>query len=178
MDFSKKPFLVVKLKNKNNSIFYTKKRSSVGSMSATMINPINNIKEKSKLVSEISSKINNISFMKSKDRNFSFSDHVFSLLKAIGNSDAKTKCKIENHFVKMGKEAAPYLVQALDELEGSTKGIAAMALIRIGEDSVSFLKEAATRNLILDWVADYIINEIRGTQVSLTNRSFEKVLVS
>jgi len=146
-------------------------------MTATMIHSANEIKKKSLLVSEISSRINNISFIKEKDRNFSFSDHVFYLLKAAEISDAKTKCKIENHFVKMGGEVAPYITEALEESRGTARGLAAMTLIRIGEDSVSYLKEAAERNSRLGWISDYIINEIRGTQVSLTAKSFEEILV-
>ena len=41
-----------------------------------------------------------------------------------------------------------------------------MSLIRIGEDSVSLLKEAANKNHDFTWVADYLINEIEGSKVA------------
>ena len=135
------------------------------------------IKVKSLQISEITKAINNISFIREKDNNFSISDHVFYLLTASENSDAKTRCKIENHLVKMGEEIVPYLINSIEEVKGSVRGLVAMTLIRIGKVSVKYLEKTAEKKAHLNWVCDYIVNEIRGTQISLTTKSYQEVLV-
>jgi len=149
-------------------------------MNNTATNPIKQIKEKSRIVSKLTNIINNFGFAKDKD--FTFSDHVFYLLKASENSDQKTKSKIENHLVKMGEEAVPLLIQSLSETKGPVRGMAAMALIRIGEVSISYLEKSANNNKDLNWVSEYIISEIKGTEISLNgvstvNIDLEEVLV-
>ena len=41
-----------------------------------------------------------------------------------------------------------------------------MSLIRIGAESVSFLKKAADANKDFTWVANYLINEINCSNVA------------
>ena len=71
---------------------------------------------------------------------------VSELLEKLDNNN---KNQLENEIVNMGSSAVP-----------------AMSLIRIGEDSVSLLKEAANKNHDFTWVADYLINEIEGSKVA------------
>jgi len=140
-------------------------------MNTVITNPQKQLKEKSRLVSKLTNIINTFRLIKDKDNNFTFSDHIFYLLKASENSNPKTKSKIENHLVKMGQEAVPSLVEALTETKGTTRGLAAMVLIRIGTPSISSLRQIAADNHELGWIADYIIREIKGTEIKLTDSS-------
>ena len=74
--------------------------------------------------------------------------------------DSKTRAKIENDIVKLGKSAVPYLVNSLNEVKGQVRGIVAMSLIRIGLDAVENLKVFASKNHHMAWVANYLISEI------------------
>ncbi len=138
-------------------------------MNSTITNPLRQIKEKSRIVSKLTSIINNIGF--AKDKEFTLSDHVFYLLKASENSDQRAKSRIENHLVKMGEDAVPFLIQSLIEAKGSARGLAAMALIRIGTPSINYLKQVASDNPELSWVSEYIIREIKGTEIELSGNS-------
>ncbi len=80
--------------------------------------------------------------------------------------DNTNKNELENQIVSMGSSAVPVLVEQLQISKGLKRGVVAMSLIRIGEDSVSFLKEAANKNKDFTWVANYLINEINGTKVA------------
>ena len=146
-------------------------------MSMTATNPLKQIKEKSRIVNKLTKIINTF-----RDKEFTFSDHVFYLLKASESSDQQAKSKIENYLVKMGEEVIPFLVQSLTEIKGTARGLAAMALIRIGAPAISHLEDSALNNPELSWVSEYIIREIKGTQIKLTATSvieenFEAVLV-
>ena len=100
------------------------------------------------------------------------------LLKAVDNSDAKTRNEIENHLVKMGETAIPSLINALATSKGATRALIAMVLIRLGKVSIEPLELAYTNNKELQWTATYIINEIKGTQRPLNNvLSLTKALV-
>ena len=77
--------------------------------------------------------------------------------------DNTNKNELENQIVSMGSSAVPVLVEQLQISKGLKRGVVAMSLIRIGEDSVSFLKEAASKNKDFTWVANYLINEINGS---------------
>ncbi len=84
--------------------------------------------------------------------------------------------------MKMGEQAVPYLVKSLVEPANNARGLAAMALIRIGDSSVKYLEGIADESPEFKWIADYIIDEIRGTQVQLSpvallNNKLEEVLV-
>ena len=88
---------------------------------------------------------------------------VSELLEKLDNNN---KNQLENEIVNMGASAVPVLVEKLQTTKGLVRGVVAMSLIRIGEDSVSLLKEAANKNHDFTWVADYLINEIEGSKVA------------
>ena len=88
---------------------------------------------------------------------------VSELLEKLDNNN---KNQLENEIVNMGSSAVPVLVEKLQTSKGLVRGVVAMSLIRIGEDSVSLLKEAANKNHDFTWVADYLINEIEGSIVA------------
>lgn len=85
---------------------------------------------------------------------------VKSLLNTLETADAKTKCEIENTLV----EIAPVeeLVSELQMVKGVVRGIVAMSLIRIGETSIDYLNRAAKYNKDFEWIAQYLIREIKG----------------
>ena len=138
-------------------------------------------KEENSFVSRISNIISSIGFISEKDRAYSLADHISYLLKASENSDAKIKSKIENHIVKLGKKAVPALVESLFETDGPTRGMVAMILIRIGTPSITYLEQAVKNNPELNWISDYIIREIEGSQIKVgsyfKDNSLEAVLV-
>ena len=85
---------------------------------------------------------------------------VKSLLDTLEYADAKTKCEIENTLV----EIAPVeeLVSELQVVKGVVRGVVAMSLIRIGETSIEYLNRAAKFNKDFEWIAQYLIREIKG----------------
>ena len=85
---------------------------------------------------------------------------VKSLLTSLESADAKTKNEIENTLV----EIAPVeeLVQELQFVKGTVRGVVAMSLIRIGETSIEHLNRAASSNKDFQWIAQYLIREIKG----------------
>ncbi len=78
------------------------------------------------------------------------------------NADNNIKNEIENQLVSIGKEAVPSLVDTLQVVKGRTRGIVAMVLIRIGESSIDYLERAAKLNSDFQWIANYLITEIKG----------------
>ena len=88
------------------------------------------------------------------------------LVEILEQLDNNNKNELENQIVSMGSSAVPVLVEQLQISKGLKRGVVAMSLIRIGEDSVSFLKEAADRNKDFTWVANYLINEINGSKIA------------
>lgn len=94
------------------------------------------------------------------------------LLKAVENADNKTRNDIENQIVKIGESAIPELVNALSTSTGTTRAVAAMALIRLGKASAEYLKSTYKNNQDFQWVVNYISNEIEGTQRPL-GQTFE-----
>ena len=82
---------------------------------------------------------------------------IFTLLESADNN---SKNEIENSIVEMGSSIVEALVMSLRSLRGLARGIAAMSLIRIGEDSIAPLRHEAMRNEEFSWVADYLISEI------------------
>ena len=86
---------------------------------------------------------------------------VKSLLTSLETADNKTKNEIENTLV----EIAPVeeLVSELQIVKGVVRGVVAMSLIRIGETSIEHLKRAAKFNKDFEWVAKYLIREIKGS---------------
>ena len=86
---------------------------------------------------------------------------VKSLLTTLETADAKTKNEIENTLV----EIAPVeeLVNELQMVKGTVRGVVAMSLIRIGETSIEHLNRAASSNKDFEWIAKYLIREINGS---------------
>jgi len=80
----------------------------------------------------------------------------------LDTADNMTKNAIENDIVKFGSEAADFLVNKVRTARGAQRGVAAMSLIRIGEDSIRPLKKAAMEDMNFQWVANYLIREISG----------------
>lgn len=83
-------------------------------------------------------------------------------LSKLENADNISKNEIENTLVNFGKTAVPELVDQLQVVQGVKRGVVAMTLIRIGDDSVEYLKKAAQNNKDFEWVARYLITEING----------------
>jgi len=83
-------------------------------------------------------------------------------LSKLENADNIAKNEIENMLVNIGKNAVPELVDQLQIVQGVKRGVVAMTLIRIGDDSVECLKKAASTNKEFEWVAKYLITEING----------------
>ena len=88
---------------------------------------------------------------------------VNELLEKLDNNN---KNQLENEIVSLGSSAVPVLIEKLQTSKGLVRGVVAMSLIRIGEDSVSLLKEAANKNQEYTWFANYLINEIEGSKVA------------
>ena len=74
--------------------------------------------------------------------------------------DSTTKNDVENSIVAMGAKVVNILVEKIKTLKGLQRGIVAMSLIRIGEDSKEALKELAMENNEYQWIADYLLSEI------------------
>ncbi|OGI00661.1 MAG: hypothetical protein A2104_06390 [Candidatus Melainabacteria bacterium GWF2_32_7] len=105
-------------------------------------------------------------------------DVIPYLLKASENADNKTRNDIENHIVKMGESAIPTLINALRNSKGTTRALIAMTLIRLGSASIEPLQVAYEKNLENQWIVNYIVSEIQGTQRPLSNVvNLKKVLV-
>ena len=83
-------------------------------------------------------------------------------LSKLENADNVVKNEIENMLVNIGKTAVPELVDQLQVVQGVKRGVVAMTLIRIGDDSIEYLKKAAQDNKEFEWVARYLITEING----------------
>lgn len=83
-------------------------------------------------------------------------------LSKLENADNIAKNEIENILVNIGRDALPELVDQLQVIQGIKRGVVAMTLIRIGDDSIEYLKKAAQNNKDFEWVARYLITEIKG----------------
>ena len=95
--------------------------------------------------------------MKEKDM-----QSVEEILGKLETADNTTKNQLENELVNIGTSAVPVLVEQLQVAKGVKRGVVAMTLIRIGSPSVEYLKKAANNNKDFEWVAKYLISEIKG----------------
>ena len=84
------------------------------------------------------------------------------MLSELENADVVTKNKIENALVSKGSAVVPELVNQLQVVRGVKRGVVAMTLIRLGDASVKYLEQAAHDNKDFEWVAEYLIREIKG----------------
>lgn len=88
---------------------------------------------------------------------------VNEILSKLENADNVTKNVLENELVNIGTSALPQLVNQLQVVKGIKRGVVAMTLIRIGAPSVQYLKKAAEENKDFEWVAEYLIREIKSS---------------
>lgn len=86
---------------------------------------------------------------------------VNEILSKLENADNTTKSILENKLVSIGTSALPQLVSELQAVRGIKRGVVAMTLIRIGAPSVEYLQKAAQENKDFEWVAQYLIREIK-----------------
>lgn len=89
-------------------------------------------------------------------------DTVNEILTKLENADNTTKNELENKLVNIGTEVLPQLVDQLQVVRGIKRGVVAMTLIRIGDASIKYLEKAAHENKEFEWVAEYLIREIKG----------------
>ena len=87
---------------------------------------------------------------------------VDEILCKLETADNMTKNNLENMLVDQGQAVVPDLVNKLQVVKGTKRGVVAMSLIRIGEASIDYLKKAAYNNKDFEWVAQYLISEIQG----------------
>ena len=87
---------------------------------------------------------------------------VNEILSKLENADNTTKNQLENELVNIGASALPQLVDQLQIVRGIKRGVVAMTLIRIGNASVKYLEQAAKTNKDFEWVAEYLIREIKA----------------
>ena len=88
---------------------------------------------------------------------------VNEILSKLENADNTTKNVLENELVNIGTSALPQLVNQLQVVKGIKRGVVAMTLIRIGAPSVQYLEKAAEENKDFEWVAEYLIREIKSS---------------
>lgn len=88
-------------------------------------------------------------------------DSIKYFLTKLESADNKSKNEIENMLVKIGSAAVPVLVEQLQFVTGHVRGVVAMSLIRIGESSIPCLQKVAAVNKNFEWVAQYLISEIK-----------------
>ena len=87
---------------------------------------------------------------------------VNEILTKLENADNTTKNELENMLVNCGTSVVPELVDQLQVVRGVKRGVVAMTLIRIGDASIKYLEKAAHDNKDFEWVAEYLIREIKG----------------
>ena len=87
---------------------------------------------------------------------------VNEILLKLETADNTTKNALENELVNIGTSVVPELVDKLQVVRGIKRGVVAMTLIRLGDVSVEYLKQAAKNNKDFEWVAQYLIREIKG----------------
>ncbi|MEE3350307.1 MAG: hypothetical protein VZR09_09765 [Candidatus Gastranaerophilaceae bacterium] len=87
---------------------------------------------------------------------------VKEILTKLETADNTTKNELENTLVNCGSAIVPQLVDQLQVVRGVKRGVVAMTLIRIGDASIKYLEKAAHDNKDFEWVAEYLIREIKG----------------
>lgn len=90
-------------------------------------------------------------------------ESVNDILTKLENADNTTKNELENKLVNIGTSVLPQLVDQLQIVRGIKRGVVAMTIIRIGDASVEYLEQAARVNKEFEWVAEYLIREIKGS---------------
>lgn len=88
---------------------------------------------------------------------------INEILSELETADNATKNELENKLVSIGTSVVPQLVDQLQVVRGIKRGVVAMTLIRLGDASVKYLEKAAQNNKDFEWVAEYLIREIKGS---------------
>lgn len=88
-------------------------------------------------------------------------DGIGALIERLETADNVAKSTIENKIVAMGEKVVDYLADALPTLQGVKRGVVAMSLIRIGENSLSALQRKAEESNETAWIYNYLISEIK-----------------
>ncbi len=91
---------------------------------------------------------------------------INEILTKLDTADNTNKNELENKLVSIGGKALPVLVEEMQSIRGVKRGVIAMTLIRLGQQSVKYLEDAARKNQDFAWVAKYLINEINGCQAA------------
>lgn len=91
---------------------------------------------------------------------------INEILSKLDTADNSNKNELENKLVSIGGKALPLLVEELQSIKGLKRGVIAMTLIRLGQQSVKYLEDAARKNKDFEWVAQYLIREINGCQAA------------
>ena len=91
---------------------------------------------------------------------------ITEILNELENVDNNTKNRVENELVSIGSSVVPELVNQLQVVRGIKRGVVAMTLIRLGDASVEYLQQAAAGNKDFQWVAEYLIREIKGSKAA------------
>lgn len=95
-----------------------------------------------------------------------FMETINEILSKLDTADNSNKNELENKLVSIGGKALPLLVEELQSIKGLKRGVIAMTLIRLGQQSVKYLEDAARKNKDFEWVAQYLIREINGCQAA------------
>lgn len=138
----------------------------------------NKVRETKDFASKISNIIGKLEFVTEDEKDFSLSSYIYYLLKAAENSDPKLRAEIENNIVKLGLKAVPSLIDTIMAIKGPARGLAAMAIIRIGAASIEMLEDTAVLVPDFAWIADYIIGEISGTQIPVQVYSEKNIQIA
>ncbi len=101
-----------------------------------------------------------------KDMEIYIMQTLSEVLNELDRVDNTTKNQVENELVNIGSSVVPSLVDRLQVVRGIERGVVAMTLIRIGDASVEYLQKAAKVNKDFEWVAQYLIREIKGTKAA------------
>lgn len=103
---------------------------------------------------------------------------VLYLLKALENADYQLSVDIENDLVKIGKTAIKTLIKSLENSNEKVRSHVAMVLIRIGADIIEPLVNEYENRPDYDWLVDFIISEIKGSQKAIVNDDYHKSMAS
>lgn len=92
--------------------------------------------------------------------------NITDILNELEHVDNTNKNIVENELVSIGTPVVPELVNKLQVVRGIKRGVVAMTLIRLGDVSVKYLQDAAKENKDFEWVAEYLIREIKGSKAA------------
>lgn len=102
-------------------------------------------------------------------------DGIKYLLKALTYADASFSDEIENALVKAGALAIPELIKSLGAESLNIRSVAAMALIRLGQDAEKALMQAYPRyakKASVRWVFQFVFQELGLELPSINTEQF------